>query len=58
MKFEWDKEKDRVNRLKHKVAFTEASYVFADRYMLTFFDDKHSSDEDRWITMGQMPNEK
>jgi uncharacterized DUF497 family protein len=26
--------------------------------MLTFFDNEHSEDEDRWITIGQMPNKK
>lgn len=56
MKFEWDSEKDKTNRIKHKVTFLEACYVFADRYMLTFFDDQHSENEDRWITSGQIPN--
>ena len=58
MKFEWDPEKDKANRNKHKVTFPEACYVFADKYMLTFFDNEHSEDEDRWVTIGQMPNNK
>lgn len=53
MKFEWDIEKERLNRRKHKVAFREACYIFADKYMLTFYDKEHSEDEDRWITIGQ-----
>jgi len=58
VKFEWDPEKDKTNRNKHKVTFLEACYVFADKYMLTFFDEEHSEDEDRWITSGQIPNGK
>lgn len=58
MKFEWDSEKDKANISKHKVKFLEACYVFADKYMLTFFDDEHSGNEDRWITSGLIPNGK
>lgn len=53
MKFEWDSEKDKTNRQKHKVNLLEACYVFSDKHMLTFYDEEHSGDEDRWITMGQ-----
>lgn len=53
MKFEWDIEKEKLNRKKHKVTFREACYIFADKYMLTFYDKEHSEDEDRWITIGQ-----
>lgn len=53
MLFEWDAEKDKINRKKHKVAFPEACHVFTDRYMLSIYDEGHSDDEDRWITMGQ-----
>jgi len=58
MKFEWDTEKEKTNRNKHKVSFIEACYVFADKYLLNLFDDEHSEDEDRWITIGQTPNNK
>lgn len=53
MIFDWDPEKEKINRKKHKVAFFEACQVFADRYMLSLYDEGHSDDEDRWITMGQ-----
>lgn len=53
MKFEWDSEKDKINRQKHKVSFLEACYIFSDKHMLSFYDVEHSDDEDRWITMGQ-----
>ncbi len=58
MKFEWDPEKDKTNRHKHKVAFPEACYVFADKFMLTLFDKEHSGYKDRWVTIGQIPSSK
>jgi hypothetical protein len=56
VKFEWDTEKEKTNRRKHKITFLEACYIFADKYMLTLYDDEHSGDEDRWITIGQSLN--
>ncbi|MEE8484365.1 MAG: BrnT family toxin [Nitrospinota bacterium] len=53
MIFEWDPEKEKINRRKHKATFFDACYVFSDKYMLTLYDEDHSDDEDRWITMGQ-----
>ena len=50
--FEWDPAKARANRDKHAVSFEESATVFRDPRMLTLYDGKHSSDEDRWITMG------
>ncbi len=58
MKFEWDPDKEKTNRRKHRVSFIEACYVFADKYMLTLFDDEHSGEEERWISMGRLPNDK
>ena len=53
MRFEWDPAKEKTNRKKHKVSFYDASFVFADENMLSIFDETHSEDEDRWITIGQ-----
>ena len=58
MKFAWDEQKERSNRRKHKVNFSEACLVFADKYLLNIFDVEHSTEEERWITMGQTPNGK
>lgn len=33
VKFEWDEEKDRINRQKHGISFETASYVFRDEYL-------------------------
>lgn len=55
MKFEWDITKDEQNKQKHKVSFSEACLVFADSYSLNLFDNAHSIEEPRWITMGRIP---
>jgi len=57
MKFEWDTEKERKNIQKHGVTFEQASYVFADPFALSKYDDDHSEDEDRWILLGKSMNE-
>lgn len=49
---EWDPEKARQNLLKHKVAFERASDVFLDPMAVSIYDEPHSSDEERWLTMG------
>lgn len=58
MKFEWDPEKEKANRKKHRVGFVEACYIFADESLLSLFDEDHSNDEDRWITIGQTTDNK
>ncbi len=58
MQFAWDPEKEKSNIRKHKVTFSEACYVFADKYQLSLFDVAHSKEEDRWITTGQTPNNR
>ncbi|MHB8883255.1 MAG: BrnT family toxin [Thermodesulfovibrionales bacterium] len=55
MQFLWDTEKEKANKRKHGIEFPEACYVFADKYMLTLYDEEHSEAEDRWTTIGQTP---
>ena len=50
--FEWDPAKGNVNIQKHKVSFQRAAEVFKDPHAISIFDDEHSQEEDRWITMG------
>ena len=57
MKFEWDKNKEKTNIQKHNIAFEQASYVFADPFSLSRFDDEHSANEDRWAILGKSLNE-
>lgn len=52
MDFERDDAKAASNLKKHGVSFTKAMTVFADPLSLTAFDPRHSSDEDRFLSMG------
>lgn len=52
MLFEWDEEKNKTNIKKHKISFSIAKFVFNDENRLDIFDDIHSIDEDRYITIG------
>jgi hypothetical protein len=51
-KFDWDPKKDKANRRKHKVSFRQAASIFLDPNQLSIFDEEHSDEEDRWITLG------
>lgn len=51
-KFEWNPEKAKLNFQKHQVDFEEASTIFDDPQLITFLDDEHSIDEERYITIG------
>ena len=50
--FEWDTEKEIVNIKKHGVDFTTAAAVFLDDNRIEFYDETHSCEEDRYITIG------
>ena len=50
--FEWDADKAKRNAEKHRVSFEEAATVFDDPMFITFVDDEHSIDEERYITIG------
>lgn len=54
MKFEWDEEKNIINKEKHKISFETAAYVFDDPYYIEMFDFEHSVDEDRYIAIGKV----
>ena len=53
MDFEWDVEKERVNRKRHGVSFDDAKELFRTSVnYLEIYDIKHSEDEDRFIVIG------
>jgi len=52
MRFEWDPSKAASNAKKHKVTFEMAKTVFYDDFAVQFFDEEHSSDEDRFLLLG------
>lgn len=53
IEFDWDDVKALSNLRDHRVDFLEAMTVFADPLTLTDFDDEHSDDEDRFVSVGQ-----
>jgi len=56
--FEWDANKAKENRKKHKVTFEEAKTAFNDPLLMTFTDEKHSESEDRYISIGTSATSK
>ena len=50
--FEWDSDKERLNYAKHKIHFATAAAVFDDINRIEWFDAAHSTDEDRYNTLG------
>ena len=50
--FEWDENKERINKQKHKLSFTTALQVFNDDNRIEKYDSVHSFDEDRYIAIG------
>jgi uncharacterized DUF497 family protein len=51
--FEWDEAKARGNARKHNVTFEEAVSVFGDVLLVTYPDEDHSGDEERFLSIGQ-----
>ena len=50
--FEWDENKNSINKTKHKISFEEAKTVFYDEKALLIDDPDHSDSEDRFIIIG------
>ena len=58
IKFEWDPSKAAANLKKHQVSFEEAKSVFYDEFAVQFFDEDHSSDEERFLMLGMSSGAK
>ena len=52
IRFEWDPNKERINRQKHGITFAEAQTVFYDSEALVIDDPAHSETENRFIILG------
>jgi uncharacterized DUF497 family protein len=52
VRFEWDEEKNKLNKSKHKIDFAEAATIFLNTPLQIFFDPDHSESEDRYIAIG------
>ncbi len=51
MRLEWDQEKNRRNRARHKVSFETAGLVFGDPHAQSI-EDREVEAEQRWWTNG------
>lgn len=52
IQFEWDNNKNVINKKKHKISFEEAKTVFYDEEALIIDDPEHSQEEERFIILG------
>ena len=52
LNFEWDEEKAKANLKNHRVSFEEATTVFSDPFSITIPDPDHSTEEERYIDIG------
>ena len=51
-RFEWDENKDRLNRKNHGFSFNEILEIFDDPAFLEGYDKEHSKKEDRYYGIG------
>ena len=54
MRFEWDEDKNSINKEKHKISFGSAAHVFDDPNYIEMCEFEHSVDEDRYIAIGRV----
>ncbi len=52
MQFEWDNNKNQVNKRKHGLRFEAASFIFQDLFLLSVPDNRNSYPEERWQSLG------
>lgn len=50
--FEWDEDKNQINKEKHGIDFNIAIHVFEDADRIEIYDIEHSIEEDRYNTIG------
>lgn len=53
LSFEWDEVKAEINKRKHGISFETAAQVFLDDDRLEIYDEAHSTEEERFITIGR-----
>lgn len=53
MIFEWDENKNRINKAKYRISFDAAKMIFFDPCCLTRFD-RVEDDEERWHAIGRV----
>lgn len=50
--FEWDENKNEINKKKHGLSFETAQEVFYDDFAVVFDDPDHSIGEERFLIIG------
>lgn len=56
--FEWDKNKNEINKRKHGLSFETAKEVFYDSEAVLFDDPDHSIGEERFLIIGMVKSTK
>ena len=51
--FEWNPIKAKENLRKHRISFERAADVFLDRLAISVFDQEHSEEGERRVTLGK-----
>jgi uncharacterized DUF497 family protein len=51
--FEWDPIKAKESLKKRRMSFDRAAKVFLDPLAVSIFDEEHSEDEERWVSIGK-----
>jgi hypothetical protein len=51
--FEWEPVKAKENLRKHGITFERAADLFLDPLAVSVFDQEHSEEEERWVTIGR-----
>ena len=52
IRFEWEPVKAAAKTAKHHGSFEEAKSVFYDEFAVQFYDDEHSTEENRFLLLG------
>jgi len=50
--FEWDEEKNKLNKKLHGIDFEDAKLAFNDPFKVILPDLYHSENEERWLAIG------
>lgn len=53
-KFEWDENKNSINKEKHNVSFERAQHAFEDSSRIIAEDLNHSTNEKRYFCLGEV----
>lgn len=58
LNFEWDENKNEINKKKHGLSFETAREVFYDDAAILFDDPDHSIGEERFLIIGMLKSSK